>query len=482
MVGSGMATALLLIRIATQHLTPEELGLWAFCFSSVGYFLLLDFGVSNSLGRLFADSVSKGDHRGTSGWLLLTMCILTLQGCAIALVGLLLRDPLIGWFDIPAPLVSEAKSLWTWLIVLQAVTLPGRALPGIIHAQNRVYNIHLFSILTAWINVALFWLWIRDGAGVMSYAYASAVAVGFTQLGFIFTVFTGRDRLHFSWVKIPWEHLRELFSYAGVIFILGLATQAMVASQGLIVTKLIGLEALAILSITGRLPSMANNLVARPFNATCPRWVLQFTGSDQNKFRREYGLLLQLTMLASVAACAFIVLINGPFVRWWTKPEFYGGNLLSVLLCLALLPAILNQCLGFAFHLTKKMSLYAIVLLIGSAVELASSILLVKYLGLPGIPLATLLSAGLVTVWFHLVVGGRMLSVPAATMLAREWPAVLASAVLLAVAALWILPQWQGSPLAALIVSFALSCLCVLPIAWRLLTLIREISHLRTIA
>ena len=480
MVGSSIATALLLIRIATRHLSPEELGLWTFCFASVGYFLLLDFGVSNSLGRLFADPINKGDHRATSGWLLLTLCVLTVQGVVIAIVALLLRDPLIGWFDIPEHLVPEAKSLWTWLVLLQAITLPGRALPGVIHAQNRVYNIHLFSIVSAWINVILFWLWIRQGAGVMSYAYASAVSVGITQLGYIFMVFSGRDRLQFFWVKIPWEHLRELFSYAGAIFVLGLATQAMVASQGLIVTKMLGLEALAILSITSRLPGMSNNLVSQPFNAACPRWVLQFTGGQQNKFRCEYGMLVRLTFLGASAATAFIVLMNGPFVQWWTKPEFYGGNLLTALLCLGLPPSILNRCLGFAFHLTKTMWLYTVVLLVGAGLELGLSIILVKTMGLAGIPAATLLVALSLTVWFHLLVGGRMIDVPAFAILLKETPIIAGSAALVWLSIHYVSPLLPESGLLAVWWSCFLGAACCTPILGRMAFLLERLWSRRS--
>jgi O-antigen/teichoic acid export membrane protein len=480
MVGSSIATALLLIRIATQHLSPEELGLWTFCFASVGYFLLLDFGVSNSLGRLFADPISKGDHRATSGWLLLTLCVLTVQGVVIAIVALLLRDPLIVWFDIPQHLVPEAKSLWTWLVLLQAITLPGRALPGVIHAQNRVYNIHLFSIVSAWINVILFWLWIRQGAGVMSYAYASAVSVGITQLGYIFMVFSGRDRLLFYWVAIPWQHLRELFGYAGAIFVLGLATQAMAASQGLIVTKLLGLEALAVLSLTGRLPAMINALAQRPFNASCPRWTLQYTGMLREKFAHEFSSLFQLTTLAGFALAIFVFLMNGPFLCWWTKPAFYGGQLLTSLMCLAIVAALIQQCLGFAFHLTKKMSVYTVVLLVGSGLELGLSIILVKFLGLVGIPAATLLVAISLTLWFHLLVGGRMINVSAFAILLKETPIIVASAALVWLSIHYVSPLLPESGLSALLWSCFLGAVCCTPILGRMAFLLERLWSRRS--
>jgi len=480
MMASGIVTSLLLIRVATRNLDAQELGLWSFCFSSVGYFLLLDFGVSNSLGRLFADAISKGDQKETCGWLYLSAAVLSAQALVVVSLGLLLRDPLIGWFGIPANLVSDARSLWTWLIVLQALSMPGKALPGVICAQNRTYLVHIFNILSSWTNLGLFWFWILHGKGVMAYAYASVAAIAVMQIGYFLIVFTGRDRLIIHFVRVPFEHLRELFGYSSAIFVSGLATQAMAATQGMIVTKLLGLDALAVLNITSRLPLMASQLVQRPFSAACPRWVLQFCGNARKKFREEYEIVVRLTMLGLGAAVVGSILVNGAFVQWWTRPKYYGGDLLTILIASTYIPATVNFLMSFSFHLTKRMGAYTIAMLGSTAAELALSIALVKTFGLAGIPLATLVTALGFSIWFHLVVGGRMVEISAFRLFAKDLLWIMLSFVL-ALALLVVFVQSSAHVgFQRLVFCGMLSGLCCLPIIWRLVVIGRKIPWKKT--
>ncbi|TSA30453.1 MAG: hypothetical protein D4R65_13180 [Verrucomicrobiaceae bacterium] len=471
MMASGIVTSLLLIRVATRNLDAQELGLWSFCFSSVGYFLLLDFGVSNSLGRLFADAISKGDQKLTCGWLYLSATVLAAQALVVVSLGLLLRDPLIGWFGIPPHLASDARSLWTWLIVLQALSMPGKALPGVICAQNRTYMVHFFNILSSWTNLGLFWFWIRSGAGVMAYAYASVAAITVMQIGYFVVVFSGPHRLALHFVRIPYEHLRELFGYSGAIFVSGLATQAMAASQGMIVTKLLGLDALAVLVGTSRLPVMASQLVQRPFSAACPRWVLQFCGDEKQRFQKEYGLIVRLTMLSLGISMVFSILANGAFVCWWTRPGFYGGTALTILISGALLPALINFLLSFSFHLTKRMGAYTLAMLGSTVAELALSIVLVKHFGLAGIPLATLITALGFSVWFHLIVGGRMIEISAFRLFGREIPWILLSIGI----AVGLLFSFVGNStfvgFSRLVFCGLLSLFASLPLIWRFVSI-----------
>jgi len=469
---SGVLSALLLIRAATQSLSPDELGLWSFSFSTVGYFLLLEFGVSSSLGRLFADPVANRDNKAISGWMLLAIMVLSLQAIIVFAIGFLLKDPVIDWFDIPKHLVAEAKSLWMWLIVLQALSMPGKVFPGVIFAQNRVYHIHLFSIISDWVKIGFFYAGITMGSGVMSYAYAAAAALLVTQISYFLIVFCGADRIHFHWVAIPFRHLRELFSYSGAIFVGSLATQAIGASQGMIITKLLGLDALAIFTITSRLPKLASDLVLKPFNAASSRWVLQYCGDQKEKFRGEYSVITRLTLLTLGTIAFGAILVNGAFVKWWTKTEYYGGDMLTVAICLALFPVTINQIFSLAFHLTKQMAAYTYALLGASIAEFAACIIFVKQFGLIGIPYATLAIGMGFSIWFHIIVGGKMIGVNGGRMLIREALWIIISFGLTTAALLWLYPLLSLSGFSLFLLCCVIAALCTLPLLGRIAWLV----------
>ena len=48
-------TGLMSVSLALKFLDTERMGLWSFVVQSLGYFLLLDFGITGSVGRLMGE-------------------------------------------------------------------------------------------------------------------------------------------------------------------------------------------------------------------------------------------------------------------------------------------------------------------------------------------------------------------------------------------------------------------------------------------
>src|SRR5205807_655213 len=132
-------TGLISFPLALRYLSNEQVGLWSFTVQSLGYFLLLDFGVTSSAGRLMGEPVYSGSEEECSRWFSLFMVVLTIQGLLILLPGILLVDPLLNWFSIPPHLRTEARALWLLMLALNALVFPFRVSGGILVAQNRYY-------------------------------------------------------------------------------------------------------------------------------------------------------------------------------------------------------------------------------------------------------------------------------------------------------------------------------------------------------
>ena len=97
-----------------------------------------------------------------------------------------------------------------------------------------------------------------------------------------------------------------------------------------------------------------------------------------------------------------------------------------------------------------------------------------------GIPLATLVVALAFTIWFHLIVGGKMIEISAFRLFAKDLHWIMLSFAL-AVAMLEVFVR--NSPLVGfqlLVFCGMLSVLCCLPIIWRLVVIGRNISRRNT--
>lgn len=474
-VASSMITALLLIRLATQCLSREEMGLWSFCFGTVGYFLLMDFGVTNSLGRLFADAVVNRDHREMSRWLYLAVAILGVQGLFVLIIGLLSRDFILAWFHIPPNIRREASDLWTWLVCIQAAAMPFRALPGFRYAQNRVYHNDIFNMAASWLNLGIFWFFVSRRTGVMSYAYSALGSTVFVQTGYFISVFFGKDGLRLHRVGPALDKLPELFRYSSAIFVQSLATQMSGATQTMILTRIIGLDSVAVFSITSRIPSLLMQLTWKPFDACVPRWMLGYCSGDFEKSRKELILVLRITVLAVLSAAGTVIVLNKPFIEWWTRPEFFGGTVLTALIGLSFVTLTIQHCMRFAFHLSKRMGVFTSVLLAGFVVEAGLGILLVRLLGISGIPVASLAASLGFVFWFHIVAGGRTYGIPVLKLIRLDIGLGIFCVVLCAAAAAWFAPLVPFTGLLRLVILGLLAGILLAPVGGRIFLLGREL-------
>jgi O-antigen/teichoic acid export membrane protein len=408
-MGVGMICSLLLVRIATRSLTPEEFGLWSFVFGSIGYFLMLDFGLSYAIGRIFVDPIHARDSRDLSGKIFLAMSVLLGQAILIAVLGIMLCEPLLHYFKISSGLREEAGRLWIWCILIQASTLPLRVFPAIIHAQNRIYLHNIISTVSQVANLAVFWHFVTHGSGVMAYAYASLLTTALTYLGSIFCVFPGKNLLRLTLVWPDFTELPSIMKYAFSILASMITTQASGAAQIMILTRLLGLDAVAIYSVSSRVPMLLSSLCIKPFEAHRMEWIGLFCQKETGRMFASIRKALQFTLILILIAIAISIIINPIFVKYWTRSDYYAGTLFNVLVPFAFMGAALGTQLNIPFHITKRMKLYTTVTIVGSLLEVFFSILLVRKIGICGVPVATIMCTGGFVCVFNLIYGRRQL-------------------------------------------------------------------------
>lgn len=391
-LASSVVTALLTIRIATQSLSAEEFGLWSFTIQSVGYFLLFDFGVSNSLSRIFGEPLARGDKNEIGRWLLMCIGVLAAQGAIILAAGCLLRDSIISWFGIPPHLQTEARHLWTWFLAVQAIGMPLRVFSGLLFAENRAYWMHAISIINAWVVLAVFFVSINYGGGVSAYAYGAAAGTLASGLIGFLLIYFGPSRFKLCVKGIELAHIRELFYFSGGVFAISIGIQVTMASQALVVTKLLGLAAGGVFAVTYRLPNTICSMAWKPFDAFVPRWQVMICSGDNTKLGKEFSTIWRLTLLLVSVAMIFSYLCNPGFVAWWAKPEFFGGDALNVGIVLLLIVQTVTHCFGTLVVLSKKLRGYVISTLIGAVLSVIFMVSGATKFGLAAIPIALLLA------------------------------------------------------------------------------------------
>ncbi len=114
---------------------------------------------------------------------------------------------------------------------------------------------------------------------------------------------------------------------------------------------------------------------------------------------------LQLTLILILVAITISIIINPIIVKYWTRSDYYAGTFFNVLVPFAFMGAALGNQLNILFHITKRMKFYTIVTIAGALTEVLLSIILVRKIGICGVPIATILCTGGFIVAFNLFYG-----------------------------------------------------------------------------
>lgn len=472
---SAAATGLLSIRLATQFLSKEEFGLWSFTMQTVGYFMLLDLGVSNSVSRLFGDPLASGDRQKINSWFSLSLITLAGQGLFIVVMGMLLRPFVLKWFEIPPHLIERASDLWMAFLMIQAVSLVFKISFAILHAQNRVYWTSNLQVLGSWVGLGAFYIMVTHGWGVLSYAWSSGVAALVISLGGVWAVKKGGTRFKLSLVGVTRSEVRKLFTFASSIFVLGLASQVYFASQGLVATKLLGLEAAAILAVTARASSIAMQSIWKPFDAFNPRWQVAICSGDAQRVTREFGVMARFTILIAVTAAVFIALVNQPFVFWWTKPEYFGGLGISLFLCGFMIIQGINRCFVAPFTLTLNMRTYTLVSIGSVFIAIFLMIVLTKMFGLIGIPIGLIVGDLLFPTWYYMWKGGQHISINGFELVRKDLPYWLPVIIVAILSSVMLEKIDFQTPFIWLILSGIGAIVISSPLLWRSFSLIKSL-------
>ena len=398
---SQMATGLLLIRAATHFLAPEKFGIWSFTFVTLNYFFLLDLGISSALARLLGEPLAMGDAKKAGGWITLSAVVLCAQAGLIFLLGAVMAEPMIHLAATHGQASIDIRRLWFGVLIVRSFTYPTALLAAILFAQNRVYMQSLIFTLSGWINLGVFWVMLNQGHGVFSYVEAMAAGSIFTVLGWTLAVIKGPDKIKLNWAEIPWKELPYVFRYSLAVFGAGLASQTSGMAQTVIITRFLGLDAAAIFAVTSRIPTFLSSFVWRPFDSFVPRWQQHFCETpDPSVFRGELLRVLRFAILTASIVAIGIVLANPAFIKWWTKPEFYGGPLLNMGLAVLLIYQTFTHSIGAIFSIRKTMKSYAFVLWLSAVFEVGFLIILVKNVGLFGAPIALIGGGFVFPLWF----------------------------------------------------------------------------------
>ena len=389
----GLVTSLISLKLATHYLSSAEFGLWGVLFQLMGYFYLLELGVISSMGRVFAGPIARKSSEEASRWISTTAIIINSQGVLIFLVGSICGPFLFRFIHVDVSLVSEAGQLWYGILLIHLIQTPFKLFNGILHAGNRVFYVNMIGITGQILAVVAFALFLHLGLGIRSYVWSYAMSALVTSLTYCVAVRrTIPIKFSIGLKYFEMKKLKDLFSFSIGLFALNLAAQVTTAGQGVLIARFSSLSEAAGFAVTSRLAVQLAMLLQRTVEAFLPKWSLEWAGGKQQEANKGFERVYTATLPFLGLLLFWVILVNPPFVVWWTSAEYFSGNTTNVGMGVVAVISTINRIMQLVFLMKMRPGNMAKVTSLGALFEVALYFYLIPKYGTAGVPAASCLA------------------------------------------------------------------------------------------
>ena len=397
-LGANMIYTLMSVPLALRYLSGEEFGLWALVMQLGGYLALLDLGLSASAGRILFEV--KDDQSGqVYGETLQTgFLVLALQGLLLVVLGVLAAPALATVLKVPAHLQHDFVILLRWQCLIGGISLGGRMLSNVLVVHHRWDIANYIQCLV--FVVSFVTLWLSFAAGWKLYSLPVTTAIGSLVAIAGWIVAASRLRLYpkrGTWGRPRTSRFLQMLVLGRDMFLVNVGFQFVMASQTLIVTRVLGLEGAAIWSVCTKMFALALQLVWRLYDFSSTAFAEMFVRKEEEQLQRRFkGIVTVTASLAALAGVLFAV-FNQPFVALWAGPQLAWDNINNVLLGVWLILVSVARCHTGHILVTARIGGLRYIYLAEAAAFLILGEWLARHWGFPGIMVAAIVSTSLLS-------------------------------------------------------------------------------------
>ena len=174
---------------------------------------------------------------------------------------------------------------------------------------------------------------------------------------------------------------------------LGIAAQIISASQIIMVSKFLGLEAAATWSVSTKVFQFAQQIVYRIFDFSEAAFSELIVRREIERFKQRYASIITLTASGAVLFAILGMAANAGLVRFWTGGRISWNFTCDVAAAIFLVVSSINRTYAYIVILLKDIGAYRFVSILEAVLVIAGGTLLAPRFGFVGIFVASIVSS-----------------------------------------------------------------------------------------
>jgi O-antigen/teichoic acid export membrane protein len=390
-LASSVATALvtlLIMPFVVHSLGDRMYGIWTLVAAFIGYYGVLDLGLSQAISRYLARSLGAADSEECNRIFNTSLRIYLLIGGGV----LLLTTVLAGLAPLFCRDAQDAALFWKVILILgisAGLQFPTRVFGGVLEAHLRFDLTAGLDLLTLGLRTVLVVSTLLLGYRVVGLACVTLLA-GIPAMAL--SVYWTRRELPFlrfdsKYWKI--ETAKTLFSYSAFSFIAHLAYIIRFRVDSVVVAAFVGLAAVTHYSIAGRLTQYFIELVSALLGVL-PSLFSRLEGAqDFEALKRTLFFGTKLAISITTFFAFGLLAWGKPFINRWMGPRYADAYPALAFLTLGLMfGAWQTPSISLLYGISRHRFL-AMFNTVEALANLMLSLVLVRRYGMVGVAVGT---------------------------------------------------------------------------------------------
>jgi O-antigen/teichoic acid export membrane protein len=391
-LGSNLLVGLILTPYIIAVLDTARYGIWILIMSIIGYYGLLDMGVTAAVMRYVARYAAQGEHDDLNRIIGTAITMFCIVAAFVALVSFVAADALAVFFNIETQDIHAFKRV-IWLLGITAgLMFPGNVLGVIILAHERFVVANMVKIMEILLRGALSFVLLYTGAGLvgLGWVYCGVTAFAIVVRLIILKVCFPHVRIRPGRVDKVSAYALLSFGFFSLIIKIGVLLQTKIGS--VIIGRYLDMPSVGIYGIAVLLFRYILQLTIASGGVTQPR-LAAIAGQQESENLPHLVLRYSVFVSNLVAGIGVVaVLLCKDFLQLWLPKnveDIYALAMVFYILLIGLAPSLMSIVSVNALEAVRKHPYCAYQTIAEVAANLVLSILLVRRFGIVGVALGT---------------------------------------------------------------------------------------------
>ncbi len=364
-------------------------GLWSLVGVVIGYYGLLDFGLSLTVNRFIAKAIGADDREESNDIFNIAIILFLGVGFVVlfATVSLFLLAPYMFKDPTDASLFSKVILIVGCNL---AIEFPLRVYGGVLGAKLRYDIISLIQLLTLAVRTALIVLVLVLGYGLLALVWVTVLSSAFSKILPVYYAKKHMPHLRLQFSRWNADKAKMLFSYSSFAFLSKMSDELKYNLDIVVITAYLGLASVTHYKIASILVYYFRQLVVAILGIFAPLFSQLHGAGDHEALKKSFFFCSKLAICISGFIGFGFVAWGRPFIQRWMGPEYLDAYPVLVVLTVACAVEIAQAASPAYLFATSNHRLYSFYGVAEGIVNIILSLYLVKAYGMMGVALGTL--------------------------------------------------------------------------------------------